>query len=292
MSLAPRFPIYIPSKSRWDSRITMRALDAMKVPYRVIVEAQQFDAYASVIPEDRLIVLDPKFQDEYDPCDEFGRSKSLGSGPARNAAWADAQARGHEWHWVVDDNIDGWYWRLRNRRIRAADASPFVAMEDFATRYRNVAMAGPTYIGFAPGRERFPPFITGTRIYSCNLIRTAAPFRWRARYNEDVDLSLRMLKAGWNTVQFYAVLQNKAVTQTVKGGNTDELYAKGTAAKSSMIVALHPDCARLSWRYGREHHYVDYGRWRNRPLIVDPNAPPPRKWGAPSIVTAEGRRDG
>ena len=103
-------------------------------------------------------------------------------------------------------------------------------------------MSGPNYFMFASRKTAVPPFVTNTRIYSCNLIRNDVPFRWRGRYNEDTDLSLRMLKAGWCTIQFNAFLQFKMSTQTVKGGNTADFYAvEGTGAKSAMIVALHPD---------------------------------------------------
>jgi hypothetical protein len=118
-----------------------------------------------------------------------------------------------------------------------------------------------------------PPFILNTRIYSCNLIRNDAPFRWRGRYNEDTDLSLRMLKAGWCTVQFNAFLQWKKWTQQLKGGNTAEFYAReGTLAKSQMQVAMHPDVSRLVWKFGRWHHHVDYRRFRKNTLRRRPDA--------------------
>jgi hypothetical protein len=131
-------------------------------------------------------------------------------------------------------------------------------------------MAGPNYAMFAPlawNTGNFPPFLLNTRIYSCNLIRNDVPFRWRGRYNEDTDLSLQMLKAGWCTVQFYAFLQMKMATQTLKGGNTDEFYVKeGTRFKSEMQVRLHPDVSRLTWRFGRIHHFVDYTPFKKNML--------------------------
>jgi hypothetical protein len=145
-------------------------------------------------------------------------------------------------------------------------------MEDFVLRYENVAMAGPNYTMFAPSRNKFPPFITNTRIYSCNLIRNDVPFRWRGRYNEDTILSLDQLKAGWCTVQFYAFLQDKLNTQVLGGGNTAEFYAKeGTSPKSEMLKAVHPDVTRLVWKYGRHHHHVDYKRFK-QPLRRRPDA--------------------
>jgi hypothetical protein len=264
----------------------MITLDDLGLDYRVIVEADQLDEYAAVLPRSRLLVLDPSYQDGYDTQDDLGRAKPLGPGPARNMAWDDAITRGFDWHWVMDDNIDGFYWRRQNHKIKAADPTPLVAMEDFVLRFTNVGMAGPHYFMFASCRVRTPPFCTGTRIYSCNLIRNALPFRWRGRYNEDTDLSLRILKAGWNTVLFNAFLQLKAPTQTVRGGNTEAFYAQeGTLAKSRMLVAMHPDVTRLVWRFNRPHHVVDYGEWLGRPLVPDPDADAPRAW-RPEVVSA------
>ena len=71
-----------------------------------------------------------------------------------------------------------------------------------------------------------------------------------------------MLKDRWCTIQFNAFLQGKAATQTVKGGNTAEFYEKeGTLPKSEMQVNLHPDVSRLTWKFGRWHHQVDYRRF-------------------------------
>lgn len=45
----PRYPVYIVSKGRWESRLTAKALDALGVPYRIVVEPQERDRYAAVI---------------------------------------------------------------------------------------------------------------------------------------------------------------------------------------------------------------------------------------------------
>ena len=94
-------------------------------------------------------------------------------------------------------------------------------------RYKNVAMAGPQYKFFAPDRQKLPPFVRNTRIYSCNLIRNDLPFRWRGRHNEDTIKSLDVLKAGWCTILFNAFLQDKAPTLTIKGGNNTEKSSRG-----------------------------------------------------------------
>lgn len=251
--------------------MTVRALEVMGVPYHVVIEEQELAAYAAVIPRERLLVLDPAYQEAYDPFDELGRTKSLGPGPARNFAWEHAVSQGHERHWVMDDNIRSFNRLNHNLKVRVADGAFFWVMEEFCLRYTNVAMAGPNYWMFAPRKTAVPPLTMNTRIYSCNLVRNSLPFRWRGRYNEDTDISLRALKAGWCTVLFNAFLQDKVRTQLTKGGNTAEFYAnEGTLPKSLMQVRMHPDVSRLAWRFGRAHHYVDYSRFRQNRLVPRP----------------------
>lgn len=264
----PQFPLYIPSKSRAETALTPRYLDKMNVPYRLVVEEQQYDDYLKFFPAEKLLILDKRYQDEYDTCDDLGDTKSKGPGPARNFIWEHSISEGYDWHWVMDDNIEMFLRLHNNQRIPVADGMIFKAMEDFTLRYKNVGMSGPQYFMFAPSRSKLPPFTVGTRIYSCNFIRNDLPFRWRGRYNEDTDLSLVMLKNGWNTIQFNAFLQLKVRTQTLGGGNTEAFYAEeGTMPKSKMLVDMHPDVAKLTWKFKRWHHHVDYSRFKDMPLI-------------------------
>ena len=270
----PQFPLYIPSKGRADSRYTAKALEEMGLFYTIVVEEQEYDEYAKVIDKKKILILDKKYQDEYDTCDDLGNSKSKGPGAARNFIWEHSILKGYKWHWVMDDNIKLFRRWNNNKRIKCYDGTPFKVMEDFVLRYKNIAMSGPNYSFFVIDKwgYKYTPFTVNTRIYSCNLIRNDVPFRWRGRYNEDTDLSLQMLKAGWCTVQFNVFLQEKTNTQVLKGGNTDAFYAKeGTIPKSKMQVQLHPDVSKLTWRYGRWHHYVNYNKFKreNRLILKD-----------------------
>lgn len=261
------YPIYIVSKGRADSRLTSKALELMNVPYRIVVEKQEYEKYAAVIDAAKVLVLDPEYQRTYATCDDLGDSKSKGAGPARNFVWDHSISEGHKSHWVMDDNIREFYRLNKNIKARVHDGTLFAAMEDFCARYANIAISGPNYEFFVPRKQQSPALIVNTRIYSCNLIRNDVPFRWRGRYNEDTILSLDMLKAGWCTVQFNAFLQKKIATHRMPGGNTDEFYAiEGTLAKSRMQVQEHPDVSRLVWRYNRWHHHVDYRRFRKNQL--------------------------
>jgi len=268
--LAPRFPLYIPSKGRAESGLTTRALSEMGVPHFVVVEPQEVELYAKALRGSLATVLplDLSYKQRYELCDNLGLSKSTGPGPARNFIWDHSLNNGKAWHWVMDDNIKCFRRMTNKHRVKVITPAFWRVQEDFVLRYRNVAMAGPNYSMFAFGANALPPFIINTRIYSCNLIRNEIPFRWRGRYNEDTILSLDMLKAGWCTIQFYAFLQEKVRTQTLQGGNTAEFYAKeGTMPKSRMLCDIHPDCSRLVWKFGRWHHHVDYMRFKKQKLL-------------------------
>jgi len=256
----PKHPIYIVSKGRWDSRLTSKALEAMGVPYYIIVEQNEYEKYAEFISKKKILVLPQLFLDKYETLDNLGETKSKGPGAARNFCWQHSIQIGARWHWVLDDNINGFVRLNRNQRIKVQTGSMFAAAEDFVDRYENVAQAGFEYRFFAGGgRREKAPFRLNTRVYSCILIRNDIPFRWRGRYNEDTILSLDILKQGWATILFQAFLQNKAATQTVKGGNSKDFYDyEGTLPKSKMLVDTYPEYARLVTRYGRCHHHVDY----------------------------------
>jgi len=287
--MTSRFPIYIVSKGRWESRLTSKALEWMKVPYYVVVEEQEYAQYAAVIAKKKLLVLDKKYQAEYDTCDVLGDRKCKGPGPARNFAWEHSMSGGHTWHWVMDDNIAPFYRLVNNAKIPVRSGAIFSAAEDFVLRYENVAVSGFHYDFFAKSKQKIPPVYLNTRVYSCLLIRNDIPYRWRGRYNEDTDLSLRVLKDGWCTALFLCFLAGKARTQTMRGCNTDELYARGTLAKSQMLVALHPDVSRLVWKFGRWHHHVDYRQFQKNQLRFRQGFAPPdgaNEYGLRLVTTA------
>lgn len=251
--MKPKHPIYIVSKGRGGRQLTARALDSMSVPYRVVIEPQDEDAYRESVNIDNLVIL---------PFSNLGQ----GSIPARNWIWEHAISEGHVSHWIMDDNIEAFNRLNRNSKPVVRTGAIFRAAEDFVDRYENVALAGFNYYSFCKITERIPPYYLNTRIYSCILIRNDIPYRWRGRYNEDTDLSIRVLKDGWCTVLFNAFLAGKVCTMRMSGGNTDELYAgDGRRVMAESLAAQHPDIVRVVWKFKRWHHHVDYrGFKKNR----------------------------
>lgn len=266
----PQFPLYLPSKGRYEIRLTSDYLIYMKVPHYIVIEEQEYELYKKHINSKlvTLLILNKKYQEEYETLDDLGDNKSKGPGAARNFAWQHSIDNGFAWHWVMDDNISSFYRAHKNRQIKVSNGAIFKAMEDFCLRYENLYMAGPNYYMFQNKAAHKKPFVANTRIYSCNLIRNDIPYRWRGRYNEDTILSLDILKDGYCTVQFDAFLQAKVRTSVLRGGNSAEFYDKeGTLPKSKMLADVYPEYAKVKWRYQRIHHYVDYRPFKNNKLI-------------------------
>lgn len=250
----PKYPIYVISKGRWQNRLTIRALDKMNVSYKLVIEPQEYDLYAQYVDKDKILTL---------PFSNLGQ----GSIPARNWVWEHSISIGAEKHWILDDNIEDFNRLNLNMKPRVRTGAMFAAAEDFVDRYKNIALAGFNYYSFAKATEPVPPFHLNTRIYSCILIRNDIPYRWRGIYNEDTDLSLRVLKDGWCTVLFNAFLCGKVTTLRMKGGNTDELYKDdGRKKMAEALVEMHPDVTKVVWKFNRWHHQVDYSGFKNNKL--------------------------
>lgn len=272
----PQHPVYIISKGRHDSMFTSRSLARMQVPHYITIEPQDEQSYEKALDNFNIrkyvTLLVAPFSNHGD-----------GPGRARNWCWDHSISIGAEKHWVLDDNIADFYRLHQNKRIRVESGAIFRAAEDFVDRFENVPISGFQYRFFIAPNQKYPPYVKNTRIYSTLLIENKCKHRWRGRYNEDTDICLRVLKDGDCTIQFNAFMQGKAATQTVKGGNTEEFYHKegtqdkskwrdgqlnpeGTINKSQMLVDMHPDVAKIVWRYGRWHHYVDYSVFKKNEL--------------------------
>lgn len=117
--------------------------------------------------------------------------------------------------------------------------------------------------------EARAPIRFNTRIYSCILIRNDINYRWRGRYNEDTDLSLRIMKDGLCTVLFNAFLLGKRATMTQGGGNTDTIYNTGDKRKAfaQSLADQHPDIVKVTWKFNRWHHQVNYKPFKRNKLI-------------------------
>jgi len=254
----PKYPVYVISKNRSDRLLTIRELELMQVPYNLVIEPQEYNQYVEKINKSKIIIL------------PFG-NLNQGSIPARNFVWEHSISKGHERHWILDDNIEGFHRLNHNMKPKVTSGTIFKCAEDFTERYTNVALSGFNYYSFCKTTDKVPPYYLNTRIYSCILIDNKIPYRWRGIYNEDTDLSIRVLKDGLCTILFNAFLAGKVTTMRMKGGNTDELYKDDGRKKMALsLQEQHPDIVKVVWKFNRWHHQVDYSKFKANKLIRKP----------------------
>lgn len=273
----PEYPIYIISKGRWESRLTSKTFEELRIPYRIVIEESEYDQYAAVIDPKKILVLPKEFRANPEWARPDENSGLIGGGiPARNWVWEHSVKEGHARHWIVDDNIRHLYRLHKNKKLKVSSGTIMKAAEDFTDRYSNVGQSGFNYHFFAPYSVKKPPYYLNTRIYSFILNNNELDLRWRGKYNEDTDLSLRTLKQGWCTILFNAFLCGKAATHTMKGGNTEEVYKVGDAEKfdnryefAKSLKDQHPDVVEITQKWGRWHHHVDYTVFKQQLKLKD-----------------------
>lgn len=256
-----KYPIFIPTKGRHESRLTIKLFQRLGIDFTIVVEPQQLNDYLPFVNKEQILITP---------------HQNKGLTTTRNFIWDYAESLGVKRFWTFDDNIQGLFRLNRNLNVPVGDGTIIRVIEDFADRYENLHLTGMNYFMFSSRKSKLPPFTMNTRVYSNMLLRTDArdkngeKFRNNLFYNDDTDLCLRMLKDGLPLVQFNAFLIDKAQTMTVKGGMTDYYQSDECEGRKKFVeelMAAHPDCVRLTWKFKRWHHEVNYGPWRKNKLI-------------------------
>lgn len=236
-----------------------------KIPFKVAVEPQEYKDYLINIPKENILKL------------EFS-NLGMGSAPARNACWDHSKKIGAEKHFLFDDNIYGFI-KMNNGSTKKSKTpiglESLYALQAFNERYTNLPICGYNYSYFA-GTWTTKPFYLNTHVYSGMLIENDMPYRWRLKYNEDVDLTLQALHNGKCTVLFNLYLIKKISTVTkMKGGNQDELYKnndpKKKALKTSSLQQVWPHYVKSTIRFGRPHHQISWKRFFKQSLQRHPD---------------------
>lgn len=255
-NFTPKYPIYIPTKGRFNSRKTVKALTDMSVFYRVVIEKHEYRLYSRILDDSQILIL---------PYSMPNDSSQLVT--TRNWIKAHSINEGHKRHWQFDDNIKAFYRMNNNKRYKVSTGSIFKCVEDFTDRYKNIAMAGLNYMNYAIPDGR-PPYFLNSRVYSMSLVNNELPYLWRGIFNDDTDICLRMLKDGYCTINFNAFSGDKDATMTTKGGNTP-IYTTGDLRCNFVdsLIDQHPNHVKKVWRFGRWHHQVNYKPFKKNKLI-------------------------
>src|SRR3990167_10912391 len=153
----PRYPVYIPSKGRYERCLTANVFVTDGVPFFLVVEPQEVEEYGKRYGYEMLLILPWQGDDEKRRAfTEERRIENGGLIAVRNWIKEHSIAAGNERHWQVDDNIHSVWRYYKGKRLYCRAGVAFAAAEDFVDRYENIAIAGLNYVMFGVGK--MPPF--------------------------------------------------------------------------------------------------------------------------------------
>tara|TARA_R110000764_G_scaffold89383_3_gene170869 strand:- start:1105 stop:1875 length:771 start_codon:yes stop_codon:yes gene_type:complete len=249
------FPIYIISKGRAYNPLTAKNFIREGLDFYIAVEPQEYEDYVNALGEKNVLKL---------PFSNLG----VGSYPARNFCWEHSKKNGFEYHWLFDDNITNWTKWVNGKRRKWNDIDVALKFVEILTIKHKIDILGfeePNFVVKPPKK----PFKFNCHVYSAMLIKNKLPYRWRLKYNEDVDLCLQVLHNGGTTASCIYYMADKVSTVSkMKGGNQTELY-KGNAPiknllKAKTLEAQWPQYAKTVIRFGRHHHLVDWKQFKKK----------------------------
>ena len=249
MASKHEYPVYIISKGRAYNPLTAKQFEQAGIDYLIAVEPQEEQEYINALGKQRVLVL---------PFANLG----LGSYPARNYCWEHAKNRGAKYHWLFDDNIQAFKKWINGKRKNITDINLGLLFIEQNANKTNVDITGYFEPNFTVNIPKVP-FRYQCHVYSAMLIKNDLPYRWRIKYNEDVDLCLQVLHGGGTTSQCYYYMADKVSTANkMKGGNQTDLYKgnepKKNLLKAKMIEAQWPQYSKTVIRFGRHHHLINW----------------------------------
>jgi len=255
--IIPKYPIYVISLGRWEKRRTVKYLERCNIDYKIVVEPSEYNNYASVINPNNIII-----------CPEDFSKQGKGGIPVRNFVWEHSIKQGALKHWILDDNIERYYRNNKCQNSEMFSGAVFKIVEDYTDRYSNVKMSGHQYLSYCPEGKIRAPFTFNTRVFSSILLSNDIypKYKWEGRYNEDVDLSIRLQKDGYVNVLCNFIICDKETTMKDKGGNTSTIYSVEDAhlKKAQELQKKHPDYVSVVPHKTRIwHHKVDFSKIQN-----------------------------
>jgi len=254
-----KYPVYIISKGRYKNPITALYFQNTGIDYLIAVEPQEYDLYCAKLGVKRVLKL---------PFSNLG----LGSYPARNYCWEHSIQQSAKYHWIFDDNIRGFCVWQKGKKVNTDEANNILKYLEKYVKISNTDITGFEYRYFSSQPPK-RPFKTNCHVYSAMLIKNDLPYRWRLKYNEDVDLCLQVLHNGGKTASCLLYLTNKVSTVAkMKGGNQTELYKgndpKKNLLKAKMLEAVWPQYTKTVIRFGRHHHLIDWKQFNKSTKII------------------------
>ncbi len=200
------YPIFIISKGnffrnkKYQPPKTAQYLEMINVDYKIVLEPQEAEEYAKSISKSKIIILPDEYLNKNQGIKNFVHHYNIDKEESA--------------YWILDDNINDYYWVDNNERYKVRDAFAFKFVEDLMNNYDNVYLAGHQYKMFCPPTDYRNVIHQNGRVFSSILIRTDTPsLNDEADIWNDNDLSIRILEKGLPTILSVVLTADKERTK-------------------------------------------------------------------------------
>jgi hypothetical protein len=217
------FPIFIPSKGRSKTSLTLKALRASPFSpnYYAVVEPDEKEQYAEVLPPSKIVVLP-----ESDRGLAYSRQYVL-----------DLMIKGNtDWFWMLDDDLTGFY--LKDSSGKLQKVSIDVALTEAEKYFSNsgdIAQAGLEYQQFAWSQNK--SYALNSYCDCCVAIHTqrvkSVKFRDEVNLKLDRDFTLQVLSLGYKTLRTFNVAFSCPKNGSNAGGLQEVYKTAGEELKNS-----------------------------------------------------------
>lgn len=209
----PECPVFIPSRGRSDTATIPRVFDAEGIPYTLVVEPHEYDAYAQRFPAADVLRLP---------------ESDRGVWYVRQFILEYCRENNIDWYWQFDDNIKRFVGA--GKPCTATEALAYA--EQLVKEYANLAMVSFDYQQYA-FRQRVE--------YSVNRRAACAVLTWSGPGGdyipidpkEDVDFQLQRLAAGMSTILIHRYAMEKPPMGCGGKGGCHDMYASGKHVESA-----------------------------------------------------------
>ena len=202
-----KYPIYIPSKGRWDKTLTANMFDKENVFYFVVIVEDEKEKYQERFESKNLLILPPE-------------NTGWLSG-SRNWIKNHATESGFKFHWQFDDDIRKIKKIDKKKTVKCSTLEALQEIENLVDQYQNIGISGIR-------NACFPDFKKSLKInqmaYCCVLVNNKNQFEWRGGkgiedwQHEDTDYSIQVLSMGLCTVLINYYVFESANIGTNAGG--------------------------------------------------------------------------
>lgn len=265
-----KFAILILTHGRANNISTLKMLSSAgyKGDYYIVIdnEDDQIEEYKKRFG-DKVVVFDKRKTSEWtDSGDNINKRTAILW--ARNESFYIAERLGLTHFMMLDDDYTGLQLRFKKGDKlghKKADINKAIDVAiKFLDRTNALSVAfsqGGDWIGGAKSRFIRVPILR--KCMNSFICRTDRKYKYYGRMNEDVSTYVREGNLGRLMFTIMPIMIEQKMTQSVKGGMTEEYKESGTYVKTFYSVMYCPSCVKIHYigvTNKRIHHRIN---WNN-----------------------------